>query len=159
MNNGETKFGTLAWHNLRNFFHEEAAEYKAACMENALSVTKCTTMDQLAVKLDQWLYAVARMEKLKEPVLPDYQFAIFKQLMPKNLEDIIETNHHDYGSYGDALRYVQEQLRKHQERATPTPMDIGNLDQNNDNGEHQQQKHKRRRRTTRQRQRRTKWDV
>ena len=36
------------------------------------------------------------------------------------------------GEYTKTLRYVQEQLRKHQERATPTPMDIGNLDQNDD---------------------------
>ena len=115
MNNAEIQFGTPAWHNLMNFFNEETAEYKTTCMKNALNVTKCTTMDQLAIKLDQWLYAVAKIEKLApDKALPiEYQFVIFKQLIPKTLEDIIETIKHDYGQYSDALRYVQEQLRKH----------------------------------------------
>ena len=64
MNNATTKLGTLAWYNLRNFFHEETAEYKTTCMKNALNVTKCATMDQLAVRLDAWLYAVAKIAKL-----------------------------------------------------------------------------------------------
>ena len=97
MNNANDKLGTLAWYNLRNFFHEETAEYKTTCMKHALNVTKCNNMDQLATKLDQWLYAVAKIAKLDpSKALPDeYQFVIFKQLITKNLEDVIETNKTD----------------------------------------------------------------
>ena len=35
------------------------------CMKNALKVTTRTTMDQLAVKLDQWLYAVTKTGETK----------------------------------------------------------------------------------------------
>ena len=97
-------------------------------------------MDQLATKFDQWLYAIAKMDKLKNPVPQYYQSMILMQLIPKNLEDIIETNKQDYGNYSDALRYVQAQFRKHQERAQPTSMDIGNFDQNDENDEQQQHK-------------------
>ena len=141
MNNGETKLGTLAWHNLRNFFHEETAEYKTTCMKHALNVTKCSNMDQLAIKLDQWIYAKEKIAKLDPAkALPeDYQFVIFKQLITKQLEDVIETNKTDYGTYQKALDYVQEQLRKHQEESTPQPMDIGNLDQQNGTDKQEQQ--------------------
>ena len=56
----------------------------------------------------------------------------------------METNKYDYGEYPKAHRYVQEQLRKHQERATPAPMDIGNLDQSSDvfTPQKEQQQHK-----------------
>ena len=99
-------------------------------------------MDQLATKLDQWLYAIAKMDKLTNPVPLDYKFVIFKQLIPKHLEDVIETNKQDLGNYSDVLKYVQAQLRKHQEKAQPTPMDVGNLDQYDEDNEEQQHKHK-----------------
>ena len=47
------------------------------------------------------------------------------------MEETIETNKVDYGTYDNALKYVQTQLRKHQEKSTPVPMDIGNIEQNN----------------------------
>jgi hypothetical protein len=74
--NAETKYGTLAWHNLKNFYHETTVEYEMQCMKHALNVTKCGSMEQLAVRLDQWLYAVDKIAKLNPAkALPvDYQF-------------------------------------------------------------------------------------
>ena len=71
--NAETKYGTLAWHNLKNFYHGNVVEYEMTCMKHAPNVTKCGSMDQLAVKLDQWLCAVDKIDKLKKPVPLDYQ--------------------------------------------------------------------------------------
>jgi hypothetical protein len=131
--NAETKYGTLAWHNLKNFYHETTVEYEMQCMKHALDVNTCGSMEQLAVKLDQWLYAVDKIAKLSPAkALPvDYQFCIFKQLIPSSVEDTIETNKVDYGNYDDALRYVQTLIRRHQEKSTPVPMDIGNIEQAN----------------------------
>ena len=63
---------------------------------------------------------------------------LFKQLILKHLEDAIETTKGDYGSYDKAINYVQEQRRKHQEKVSPAPMDIGSIE-HNDN-EHKQER-------------------
>ena len=78
------------------------------------------------------------MQKLEQPVPNQYRFVIIKQLIPKHLEDVIDTNKKEYGNYDDALNYVKTQLRKHQEKGSPVPMDIGNLEQNSD--EHKQER-------------------
>ena len=55
--------GLVAWHTLKFWFYEEDEEYKHDVLGNAMIIEKCANLNQLQVKLDQWLNRVAKAIK------------------------------------------------------------------------------------------------
>ena len=130
--NNPRESGLVAWHTLKFWFYEEDEEYKHDVLGNAMIIEKCTNLNQLQVKLDQWLNRVAKAVKAnpenEKYFDPTAKLIMLKRLVPNELEHIIRTNKTDYGTYEKALNYAQNTLQRHYDRSHPTPMDIGKLD-------------------------------